>query len=69
MKIKNYWPIFQTTEPKFTCSKSILETPEIYVKCAQSSLLREQNDVNDVFIVNFEQIQHCSGFPLLTWNK
>ena len=32
--------------------------------------INKQNDVNDVFIINFEHISHIVlVFPLLTWNK
>ena len=69
------WRCFKiaTLQLLFTCSKSVMETPE---KCVLSLFNVNTKDTkttySDVFIINFEQFnfEHIDPlFPLLTLNK
>ena len=45
-----------TAQPSFTGSKSTMEIPEQCVKTVQSGLERNQNDINNIFLVPFHEL-------------
>ena len=59
------------TQPAFTCSKSIMKTPEECKICSKFTITtRERHQRRSgVFNVKFEQISLVLMLPLLTLNK